>query len=64
MARRGKEIRIVVHTPSNLPMAFQAENVEDFWIEKMSAKIKENSPTKQELQCLLENADTENKIKG
>ena len=50
MARRGKEIRIVVHTPSNLPMAFQAENVEDFWIEKMSAKIKENSPTKQELQ--------------
>ncbi len=64
MARRGKEIRIVVHTPSNFPMAFQAENVEDFWIEKMSAKIKENSSTKQELQCLLENADTENKIKG
>ncbi len=29
MARRGKEIRIVVHTPSNFPMAFQAENVED-----------------------------------
>ena len=39
-------------------MVFQTENIEDFWIEKMSAKIKENSLTKQELQCLLENEGT------
>lgn len=64
MARRGKEIRIVLHTPSNLSMVFRTENVEDFWIEKMSAKIKENSLTMQVLQCLLENAGTENMIKG
>ena len=55
MARRGKEIKIVVHTPSNLSTVFQAENVEDFWLEKMSAKIKESSLTKQDLQSLLEN---------
>lgn len=64
MARSGKEIRIVVHTPSNLSMVFGAENVEDFWIEKMSARIKESSFKKQDLQCLLENAVTEKFDKG
>lgn len=64
MARRSQEIKIVVHTPSNLSMVFRTENVEDFWIEKMSVKIRESGLTKQELQGLLENTGTEKCDKG
>lgn len=60
MAKKNQEIKIVVHTPSNLSAVFRTENIEDFWIEKMSAKINECGLTKQELQCLLENKGTEN----
>lgn len=58
MARRNQEIKIVVHTPQNFSMAFRAEDVEDFWMEKMSVKIKESGFTKKELQCLFKNIGT------
>lgn len=55
MAKRNQNIKIVVHTPQNFSMTFRAEDVEDFWMEKMSGKIKESGLTKQELQRLLKN---------
>lgn len=53
MARRGKEIKIVVHTPENPSAVFHAENMEQFWIEKMLDKMGESRLTKQEWQYLL-----------
>lgn len=50
MARKGKEIKIVVHTPENPPAAFHAENMEQFWIEKMMDKMGESRLTRQEWQ--------------
>ncbi len=64
MARRKQEIKIVVHTPSNTSSAFCAKNIEDFWIEKMSAKIKESGLTKKKLQCLFESEVTRECGKG
>lgn len=55
MARRGKEIKIVVHMPPNLSAVFHAENMEEFWVEKISDKMRENGYTKQDWQELLEN---------
>lgn len=54
MARRGKEIKIVVYTPENLSAVFHAENPEEFWMEKMLDKMGESRLTKQEWQDLLE----------
>ena len=36
-------------------MAFRAEDVQDFWMEKISGKIKESDIKNQELQRLLKN---------
>lgn len=58
MVRRGKEIKIVVHTPLNLSAVFCAENIEEFWIEKISAKMRKSGFTKQEWQDLLERGKT------
>lgn len=55
MARRNQNIKIVVHTPQNFSMAFRAEDVQDFWMEKISGKIKESGIKNQELQRLLKN---------
>lgn len=55
MALRCQEIKIVVHTPENLSAVFRAENMEEFWIEKMLDKMGESRLTKQEWQDLLEN---------
>ncbi|MEY8518439.1 hypothetical protein AALC25_16360 [Lachnospiraceae bacterium 29-84] len=54
MARRGKEIKIVVHMPENLPAVFCAENMEQFWIEKISRQLKKGGFTKWEKQDLPE----------
>ncbi len=55
MASRNQNIKIVVHTPQNFSMAFRAEDVQDFWMEKISGKIKESDIKNQELQRLLKN---------
>ncbi len=55
MARRNQNIKIVVHTPQNFSMTFRAEDVQDFWMEKISGKIKESGIKNQELQRLLKN---------
>ena len=55
MARRNQNIKIVVHTPQNFSMTFRAEDVQDFWMEKISGKIKESCIKNQELQRLLKN---------
>lgn len=54
MARRGKEIKVVVHSPENQPAVVCAENLAEFWIGKMSAKMGESGLTRQEWQGLLE----------
>lgn len=56
MAKRGKEIKMVVHTPENLSAVFQSENMEQFWIEKMMDKMGESRITKQEWQDFLKNS--------
>lgn len=52
MARSGKEIKIVVHTPKDLSAVFHTENMEQFWIEKMMDQMGESRLTKQEWQDL------------
>ena len=47
---------MVVHTPENLSAVFQAENMEQFWIEKMMDKMGESRITKQEWQDFLKNS--------
>lgn len=48
MGRKNQEIKIVVHTSENLPDGFCRENIEAFWIEKISDKMKDSNFTKQE----------------
>lgn len=54
MSRRNQEIKIIVHTPEHLPDIFCEENIERFWIEKISDRMRDCHLTDQEWKQLLE----------
>lgn len=54
MAGKKQEIRIVVHMTEQGTLVFHKEQVEEFWIEKISSSIQKSRLTKQEQQCLLQ----------
>lgn len=54
MARKKQEIRIVVHIPEHAFSVFHEEQIEEFWIEKISSNIRKYGLTKQEQQCLFQ----------
>ena len=41
MAGKKQEIRIVVHMPKQVASVFNREQAEEFWIEKISGKIRD-----------------------
>lgn len=54
MAGKKQEIRIVVHMPKQVASVFSREQAEEFWIEKISGKIRESGLTKQQRKQLLD----------
>ncbi len=56
MAGKKQEIRIVVHMPKQVASVFSREQAEEFWIEKISGKIRESGLTKQQRKQLLDKA--------
>lgn len=53
MAKRKQEIKIILHTPTEMD-AERQRRVEDFWIEKMVNLIENFSPNENERKYLLE----------
>lgn len=53
MAGKKQEIKLVVHIPEQVSSVFHKEQVEEFWIEKISSSIQKSSLTKQEQQKIF-----------
>lgn len=57
MAGKKQEIRIVVHMPEQVTSVFSREQAEEFWIKKISGKVRESGLTKQQRKQLIHNLD-------
>ena len=55
MVGKKQEIRIVVHMPEQVSSVFSREQAEEFWIEKISGKVRESGLTKQQRKQLADN---------